>query len=718
MNWYQLVKIAEQVSTEDFTELVRHLKTTTNAGEGEIRQYLINLLNFKNRYENILKLVFAFWKISDENERIINSSFAELKQFRFEQIKAAVVSINKINSNYIITQAKKYAEELNIDQNADIDRIKIDIIKFISFRETGVLRTLASKPIEEVTAYNEEISGLLGREISPDEIEIVVNNTKNKNDITTIPYSELKVLLAILTMIKIEKDEKSVKKAPVSILKKPIFANNEIEIYPGLTPADCATIKDSFGIPSNEGWCVGRRDNNLWYHYRNRTERREPTFYFGRKLNVPLTEIMKTEDPYTVFALQIHPAHCGGLPYTISNKFNDGIDKDVSWDNLKRLIPELDSIDIKTNKHFTEIFNPEDPNVAIPLSRQEKQFTQQVVQNRNPEFFCKLNYLKKKRYIDIKMSLSDEEYKCADDSIQLHYINLRNELTPAQIAITSAQNIKRYEFLQQEKMLKNTKQLLGYLQVKTLNGTPLKLVDRRLVDHIPNIIKEIAGSRELTNMLKDTVVRGIPLGDIVHLPHVIQSAFTISSVAQAYLSGVDLPLNVSLPNILIEIIKERQNSVVLLRLLYSRLRDIGHPGAEVLENIIQHKLELEIAKIIHSPALICTYLLSLHVKGIGLTGIPDYVFDALSTDAEQCCRYILGAHVYCLQGVIPKRSFYIHPAIVRGLAAKPNLLLKTAKELYAGGTFNPLSLVEKLKGQGLVAYNRYIVDKPIPAYNV
>lgn len=210
---------------------------------------------------------------------------------------------------------------------------------------------------------------------------------------------------------------------------KPIFHNNDVEIYYADTPRACIQYKGKY----NYSWCIARNDSgNMFYTYRLKPH--EPAFYFVKRILATKMEFDnwngEFKDKYHFFVIQIinNPNYYNDNDtnnYTVTSANNDG-DKQMSWNDILKIAPELNGLKNK--------FKPK------PLSPKEREKIELYKNGLSDDDFAKLPYKEKEYYMDVYVTggqrvLTDEQFRVLPDELKNKYIGFGIGLTDNQYEI-------------------------------------------------------------------------------------------------------------------------------------------------------------------------------------------------------------------------------------------------------------------------------------------
>jgi sulfopyruvate decarboxylase TPP-binding subunit len=226
---------------------------------------------------------------------------------------------------------------------------------------------------------------------------------------------------------------------------KPIFENEDVEIYYADTPRACVEYKGN----KPYSWCVARSDSgNMFYNYR--LNRHEPAFYFVKRKRATEKEFSiwnmgkiafsgTFKDKYHFFVIQVikgsNISDENNQNYIVTSAMNDG-DKRMSWKEILEISPELNGLQ--------QIFEPK------PLTPEERKKIELYKNGLSDEEFAKLPYKEKEFYmaVYVKMNkpLTYEQFKILPEDLKNKYIGFGVGLSDKQFEIIRDNRnlIKRY----------------------------------------------------------------------------------------------------------------------------------------------------------------------------------------------------------------------------------------------------------------------------------
>jgi hypothetical protein len=202
---------------------------------------------------------------------------------------------------------------------------------------------------------------------------------------------------------------------------KPIFENNEVEIY--YAPNEQSCIKYKGDKPYS--WCISKEGpSNMYTRYRMGDE--EPSFYFVKRKKAMEQEFANWNtkefkgtflDKWHFFVIQVlnktmkngylsNP----GKPYVVTSSNNDG-EINTDWNGILKIAPELGGL----KEYFKN----------IPLTDFEREKYETFKKGISDEEFSKLPYSEKNFYLSIiNDKLSDNKFSSLPNDLKNKYINL------------------------------------------------------------------------------------------------------------------------------------------------------------------------------------------------------------------------------------------------------------------------------------------------------
>jgi len=345
-----------------------------------------------------------------------------LKQKNLEKVKQFL-----LEKKGFINEDFKSQEQNYINQGNDPQIVKTYIERFRKIRDKNYRQ------------LNDQIGGL--------------ENVRDRKNIDS--YKTFKELETIVDYVggQIDLAGTSLGK-DIEIDAKPIYEDDVFQIYYADSPRAC--IKYKGNIPY--GWCVSRSDSsNMFYTYRFKEH--EPAFYFVKikdrtKKELGLFSMVgnvfngQFKDKYHFFVLQVlKGARIGDTTtkqYIVTSAMNEG-DIDMSWDEIVAIEPRI--------ANLQKIFKP------VELSPEDKEFYERFKDGTDDETFCKLDYVSKRRYLDVYVMppeklLTDTQFKCLPEDLMNLYIGFGVGLTEGQFELIKSNKnlLKRYQQITEKKV--------------------------------------------------------------------------------------------------------------------------------------------------------------------------------------------------------------------------------------------------------------------------
>lgn len=188
----------------------------------------------------------------------------------------------------------------------------------------------------------------------------------------------------------------STSKEDIEVDGKPVYKDENFEVYYADTPRACIKYKGKFPY----SWCIARSDSsNMFYTYRFKPY--EPAFYFIKDLKATEKEfgiwnmtknVFKGtfKNKYHFFVLQV-PKNAKmdddtTDQYIVSSANNDG-DTQMSWEDILKINPRLAPI--------REVLQPK------PFTEGERDKNNRFKNGISDEDFARLSYEDKRSYLDI-----------------------------------------------------------------------------------------------------------------------------------------------------------------------------------------------------------------------------------------------------------------------------------------------------------------------------
>jgi hypothetical protein len=233
---------------------------------------------------------------------------------------------------------------------------------------------------------------------------------------------------------------------------KPVFVNDEVEVYYADTPRACIEYKGN----KPYSWCVSRSTvDNMFYNYR--LGGYDPAFYFVKRIKPTKKEFSlwsignlvfngTWKDPYHFFVVQVQKDVEIGDTYSeyyiVTSANNEG-DVPMSWNEIVENAPEL--------KGLQEVFQPK------PLTEKEREKIEKYKNGLTDEEFDKLPYKEKDFYmaVYVKMNkpLTDGQFNVLPEDLKNKYIGFGVGLSDEQFEmIKNNKNlVKRYAEISRRK---------------------------------------------------------------------------------------------------------------------------------------------------------------------------------------------------------------------------------------------------------------------------
>jgi hypothetical protein len=273
---------------------------------------------------------------------------------------------------------------------------------------------------------------------------------------------------------------------------KPIFENDEVQIFYADTPRACIEYKGN----KPYSWCISRNDSgNMYYNYRLGDT--EPAFYF-----VKLTKRMEKEfsmpnrvgfkDKYHFFVLQV----TNNNKYIVTSASNDG-DKPMKWEEILQFAPELSEL--------KEIFK------HVPLTSEKRQKIEKYQKGLSDIEFKNLPYVEKDFFMSVFVQngnlFSFEKFQMLPNDLKNKYIGLGVGLTNEQYELIKNDKklFKRYKEVTEKKF--DSLNEIGILEASNfIKSEQLLLIDK-IREHIKNNYKTSIESYEIEQLLEFKYIR-------------------------------------------------------------------------------------------------------------------------------------------------------------------------------------------------------------------
>jgi hypothetical protein len=219
---------------------------------------------------------------------------------------------------------------------------------------------------------------------------------------------------------------------------KPIFENNDVEIYYAPNRQSCVEYKGNRPY----SWCISRSDaSNMYMRYRMGSG--EPSFYFVKRKKATDDEFNywntsgeqfsgKFRDKWHFFVIQV----LKNGDYRVTSSMNDG-DTKMNWEQILGIAPELNGL----KDYFKN----------VPLTDEDRKKYDKFSRRIKDDEFSKLSYKDKEYYIDVYVNtyakLTDKQFSDLPFDLKNKYISLGVELTPRQFDMVKEDGklIKRYK---------------------------------------------------------------------------------------------------------------------------------------------------------------------------------------------------------------------------------------------------------------------------------
>ena len=213
-------------------------------------------------------------------------------------------------------------------------------------------------------------------------------------------------------------------------------------------------------------------------YYTYRFKEHQPAFYFVKIKDRTKKELGffnmvgnvfngTFKDKYHFFVVQVvknaDVNNTNQKQYLVTSAMNDG-DVNMSWNDLLKIEPRLSGLE--------EIFKP------VALTPDEENDSNEFSNKISDDTYCKLEYARKKRYLEIYVKLdkllSDTQFNCSPDDLKNLYISFGVALSNNQYESikTNSDLFKRYKQTSKkvvEESLKNTNVILGITQILVLD---------------------------------------------------------------------------------------------------------------------------------------------------------------------------------------------------------------------------------------------------------
>jgi hypothetical protein len=416
---------AEKISLAKGDEIMKNFFNSRIEDEFYIREMIKNSKNKKEIVELFKK--YTDKDYSDKIETPMNEIFKSLTSLQEElniQNKVNVKQRNLEKVKRFLLERKGFLDEdfKSQEQNYIKQGNEPQIVK--SYIER--FKTIKDRNYKQI---NDQIGGL--------------ENVKDRKNIES--YENFKELEIFVDYVGGQIDLAGTSLGnDIEIDAKPIYEDNIFEIYYADSPRAC--IKYKGNIPY--GWCVSKREGNMFYTYRYKEN--EPAFYFVKVKDRTKKELGffsmvgnvfngNFKDKYHFFVLQsLKGAKMGDKTtkqYVVTSAMNDG-DTQMSWNDVVKIEPRIGNLQ--------EIFKP------VGLSPEDKKFYNKFKNGTDDNTFCKLDYTNKRRYLDVYVAqdqlLTDVQFKCLPEDLMNLYVGFGVGLLENQLELIKSNKnlLKRY----------------------------------------------------------------------------------------------------------------------------------------------------------------------------------------------------------------------------------------------------------------------------------
>jgi hypothetical protein len=285
-----------------------------------------------------------------------------------------------------------------------------------------------------------------------------VNIPKNQRQDISV-YKNFQDLENVVDYVKGQKQLEPTKDIDTDV--KPIYENDEIAIYRGMSPHECIAIRGSWPYT----WCIAAQgSNNMFNTYRYKPH--EPTFYFVKdKKFIPTNK-------YHFFVLQVTKNN----QYIVTSLKNDG-DVQMTWDKILQIQPKLQGLQ--------HIFK------NIPITTYEKELYDKFSSNITDEEFKKFDYNEKRMFLDMvgHKKMTDFKFQALPDDLKNFYISFGLGLTDKQYEMIQGNKtlLKRYREITERKINQIIEQNIPFDEIR-LHYTEYLVLDdtnkKKLLDFI------------------------------------------------------------------------------------------------------------------------------------------------------------------------------------------------------------------------------------------
>lgn len=286
----------------------------------------------------------------------------------------------------------------------------------------------------------------------------------------------------------------STSKEDIEVDGKPVYKDENFEVYYADTPRACIKYKGKFPY----SWCIARSDSsNMFYTYRFKPY--EPAFYFIKDLKATEKEfgiwnmtknVFKGtfKNKYHFFVLQVpknaRPDDDTTDQYIVSSANNDG-DTQMSWEDILKINPRLAPI--------REVLQPK------PFTEGERDKNNRFKNGISDEDFARLSYEDKRSYLDIYPTI-------ARPITYRQLVALPEDLLNLYVSFGIGLEDDQFEYIKQKKdILKrytqiSRRKLEEYLKRKGHERHQLRMMFSELI---------ILSDKEITSYLESLDDRGI-----------------------------------------------------------------------------------------------------------------------------------------------------------------------------------------------------------------
>jgi hypothetical protein len=278
----------------------------------------------------------------------------------------------------------------------------------------------------------------------------------------------------------------------IKVNGKPIFENNDVEIYYAPNKQSCIEYKGD----KPYSWCISRGDSsNMYYRYRMGGE--EPSFYFVKRKKAMEQEFANWNtqefkgnflDKWHFFVIQVlnknsknGSVYNPSKSYIITSANNDG-DIKTNWEGVLKIAPELQGL----KEYFKN----------IPLTDMEKEKFEKFKKGISDEEFSKLSYSEKIYYIDsVDKKISDNKFTNLPNDLKNKYINLGFNLSDKQIELikNDSKLIKRFQEVSNnvaDNIVKNSEEMFRIPSYTSIGKNQYEQLSDNTKKNVSNLIKD------------------------------------------------------------------------------------------------------------------------------------------------------------------------------------------------------------------------------------